>query len=823
MTKISLFNPVYELDNNEQVVLVKNGVTRRGAVGGLFAGAAAPLVSAARLAADTALAASNYFGIATYGSLLAAIAAGEAATAAGGLFSVDDGEGGLMYRERTAAGSVEVARTLTARSLELPQSADRIGARDGGRVQHIVKLASLDDLKAIAAPADGQVAHFGKQAGRWTFRAGDFASHIAADGVGMFVQSNAWAATQGAWVREHDGAASVSWFDGIGGMNGELSDNAAISRVNALLNGGLLQYLYWDRSVLFTDSTLSRNGALDIVDRDRWTLDMTHGQLLLDNLRDGEGPASGFRVGSGSGIRISGPSQGIRLHNPNIKWVEVPTYRSFGDGIFIKGKPTDADCISDLHITGVARVEGAPQAGVILFGVQDSQIGQVEIVNNLADGLHFNACRRVQAIGVKRVDARTTDKLEVGDDACALVNYYHPTDMAGGGASWRSSPTPWDLPEIGAWSNLGVEVLTVQSFGGRANACRVNGSMLARIGSIISKGKFGGASFIADSVETLAGGLRWLYQPSRQIEIGSIQSDGDAYAVLVRSYNATSDAFRSFDIHIGRVAATGAVVHSVQVVEAGGVTIDQLRSVSPTHQSAKFTNAFGCTIHFMQSTGNTGLDLVIEGTSHDIKVLSGDLGAGQVYLSGFEGALEDITVRVKCRNFIALYQIDGLDIDGAVCSGGHFILQGDPASGTGATVIRDLRFRRIRSENSPGYAAFFEDVDDLRGGTVEIRNHNAANGTAEMRGLILNRIIGGYLSLLDLRATATNVIEFEVGGGNATRKTDDLTIADMRLRSPNPAPAISVQGGAHAPTNLRYSGKFIGTSVSTISVDSYPA
>lgn len=805
---------------NDEIGQIMDNVTRRGAIGRLLgAAAAAPVGSAAQLAADTAMAASNYFGTATYGSLLAAIAAGEAATEAGGLFTVDDGEGGLIYRERTPQASVEVARTITAATLQLANSAERIGTRYGGRVQHIVKLASLEELKAIAAPTDGQVAHYGKQEGRWTFRAGDFSSHIAADGIGMFVPSDAWKASQGAWVREHDGAASVSWFDSIGGMNGELADNEAISRINALLNAGLLQYLYWDKTMRFSDASQTRNSAIDVVDRGRWTLDMTHGQLLIDNLRDGEGLANGFRVGSGSGIRISGPAKGIRLHNPNIKWVEVPTFRSFGDGIFIKGKPTDAECISDLHITGVARVEGSPQAGVILLGVQDSQIGQIEVVNNLADGLHFNACRRVQAIGVKRVDARTTDELEMGDDACALVNYYHPTDPGGGGIEWRSSPLPWNLPRIGAWSNVGVEVQAVQATGGRANACRINGSMLARINSIISNGKFGGASFIADSVETLAGGLGWIYQPSRQIEIGSIQSDGDAYAVLIRSYNATSDAFRQFDIHIGRISATAALVHSVQILEAGGVTIDQLRSDCPGNQSVKMTGAFDCTVQFMESRGNSGLDLVIESNSRNIKILSGDLGRGQVYLSGFDGSLKDITVRLKCRNFIALHQIDGLDIDGAICSGGHFHLQGDPGANKRASVINDVRFNRIRAESSPSYGVLFEDIDDLRGGAIEIRSHNLGHSETEMRGLILNRINGGYISLLDLRTVFVNITELEIGGGNAVRRTSDLTIADMRLRSPNATPSILVQNDLYAPKNLHYRGRFIGSEDVSINID----
>lgn len=131
MSKISALTPADDLDGSEQVVLVKNGVTRRGAVGALVAASVAPHVDAAELAAATALAASNYYGTATYGTMAAAIAAGEAATAPGGLFSVDDANGNLLYRERTAGGSVEVARTLTPGSLASEAGAEQIGTRYG--------------------------------------------------------------------------------------------------------------------------------------------------------------------------------------------------------------------------------------------------------------------------------------------------------------------------------------------------------------------------------------------------------------------------------------------------------------------------------------------------------------------------------------------------------------------------------------------------------------------------------------------------------------------------------------------------------------------
>ena len=127
MSKISLLTVPDDLDGNEQVVLVKEGVTRRAAVSGLVAASVAPHVQAAELAASTALASANFYGTSVHGNEALAIAAGEAATVIGGLFSVDDGAGNLIYRERTTGGSVEIGRAVTPQSLAVPDGSSNIG------------------------------------------------------------------------------------------------------------------------------------------------------------------------------------------------------------------------------------------------------------------------------------------------------------------------------------------------------------------------------------------------------------------------------------------------------------------------------------------------------------------------------------------------------------------------------------------------------------------------------------------------------------------------------------------------------------------------
>lgn len=138
------------LEDDEQVFMVKDGVTRRGAVTGLVGAAIAPHVKGAQLAADTAHAASNYYGSAQYGGAAAAVAAGEAATAPGHPFSTDDGDGNLIVYTRTAGGSVEVARMVTSFALARTNGAEMIGASrtEPGSVYQTV-MQRLNNLKLM--------------------------------------------------------------------------------------------------------------------------------------------------------------------------------------------------------------------------------------------------------------------------------------------------------------------------------------------------------------------------------------------------------------------------------------------------------------------------------------------------------------------------------------------------------------------------------------------------------------------------------------------------------------------------------------------------
>lgn len=107
--------PMHDHGNRDGAdVAVKDGVTRRAAVSGVLAAAAAPYMNAGQAEVGTMARTSNFYPSAVHGGFSKAVAAGESGTPVGGIFSVDDAAGNLIYFNRTAQGSAELTRTMVA-------------------------------------------------------------------------------------------------------------------------------------------------------------------------------------------------------------------------------------------------------------------------------------------------------------------------------------------------------------------------------------------------------------------------------------------------------------------------------------------------------------------------------------------------------------------------------------------------------------------------------------------------------------------------------------------------------------------------------------
>ena len=145
-------------------------------------------------------------------------------------------------------------------------------------------------------------------------------------------------------------------------------------------------------------------------------------QLTMDNLSNGSGTSHG--------IRVVGAASDVTLINPTIVWQTPPSNRSEGDGIHVVGYPSDATPprrwigstgpVSDLTIIN-AQIVNAPQTGAVIMGCTNVAVHGFAAHSTLADGLHFNACRRITVNGHHAVNT--------GDDGLAFVTYYDASDI----------------------------------------------------------------------------------------------------------------------------------------------------------------------------------------------------------------------------------------------------------------------------------------------------------------------------------------------------------------------------------------------------------
>lgn len=289
--------------------------------------------------------------------------------------------------------------------------------------------------------------------------------------------------------------------------DGSTDDSAAIISASAALRPG--QTLHFPSgSYRFGERRPPGRAAVVISGLSDVAVDFADGaELVMDNLDAG--------LGTSHGILVRGRAAGVTLRNVRIRWRTRPEQRSFGDGIRIVGFPGDTappsgwtgsdGPVSDVRILD-CEVRSSPQAGVILMGVSDIRVGGLVVRDTLADGLHFNACRRGRVTGHRAYDT--------GDDGLALVTYYSET------FAFNTVNQTFSFPALTDWSDADFEISDVEVLGGRANGVRIAGANGVRLRGLTVRGKQD-AGVIADSA---APGVddRWSYMASRNVRIDRV-------------------------------------------------------------------------------------------------------------------------------------------------------------------------------------------------------------------------------------------------------------------------------------------------------------
>lgn len=490
-------------------------------------------------------------------------------------------------------------------------------------------------------------------------------------------------------------------------------------------------------------------------------------ELLMDNLSSGNGTSHG--------IYVRGAGSNIRLASPRVRWLTPPTNRSTGDGIRFTGYPGDgavqagfADSTGALRSVWMtdAYVENAPQTGVIFMGVSDPHVRNFEGKNTKADNCHFNACRRVDVSGVTGTGS--------GDDVCAFVTYYHPTDVA----AYGDGRAPFTQPSLSEWSNSG----TATNINGRsssANGLRLAGALdlavsnlsvrNASVGVIVDGGVAGGA-------------FNWTYEASRNCTV-----DGMAIAlcdtgILGQIYNAdsTSDPrYTRYGVKFSNGGIRDCANRGIRTQGSGGTAsiitgldFDNIHVVhTGTNAAASFASLRGASVKDITAEGGKAIEFYGQDSPHS-------------------GALS------------ALPRHD-VNVDGIVNRAGTILFQD----------VRDYSIGSLVSLNASGSGVTFTRAYGLQADTIRVILANRGNTSGY--GLRLSKVHHAQVGLVDIEhdASTTGWTMLEIGGGDATDVAGtNLRLEKMVYRNTiNQADAanVTIQGGSFAPVNYIYRLTFL--------------
>ncbi|WP_199254579.1 glycosyl hydrolase family 28-related protein [Mycolicibacterium mengxianglii] len=338
--------------------------------------------------------------------------------------------------------------------------------------------------------------------------------------------------------------------------NGIADDSAAIKAAQAAMTSGDLLY-FPAGNYRFAQQNPTGQAAIVLSGLSNVTVEFAPGaRLVMDNL-----DANGH--GTSHGIRIQGAASHVTILNATIEWSTAPSTRSFGDGISVLGWPSDSPppagwtgstgTVEYVSIVNV-RVVNAPQAGAAIMGASDVTVTNFTAVGTKADGLHFNANRRVTLNGLL---AQNT-----GDDGLAFVTYYDPSQP------WTYGPTdgPFNQSGIGEWNNGGSVASHIIVTGGRASGVRVQGGYDITISDVTVSNKEFGLQ-VNSAIATGPGD--WTSLASRNVHISDVTINGVQTGIVLATNNidGTQDSkWWNFEgLTISDVTIRGATNWSVSV------------------------------------------------------------------------------------------------------------------------------------------------------------------------------------------------------------------------------------------------------------------
>jgi Pectate lyase superfamily protein len=315
--------------------------------------------------------------------------------------------------------------------------------------------------------------------------------------------------------------------------------------------------------------------------------------LVMDNLNPQNDQGD-----HGHGILFRGPCRNIAVINAAVRWARKPSVRSMGDAFRFEGFPSDDRCISNIRLIQCS-AELSPQTGAVLMGCSDIYVENFRVTRTHADGLHFNACRRIQVSGVTGIDT--------GDDTLSFVTYEDDKAVAG----YSGGPGSFARADFGDWNCTGSKASDIYAKGGGANGVRLAGALNVSLSNVMVEGKL--RAVISDCGKKEANKHSWSWLASRGINISNVVATLCTSGLYVANFNqpmTAEDKWWRFDIQLTALKARHCQADSVLIADAAGVS---LRGVKAQSKRIRILRARDCTI---ESVDLRNGEFVVEGPAN---------------------------------------------------------------------------------------------------------------------------------------------------------------------------------------------------------------
>jgi hypothetical protein len=368
----------------------------------------------------------------------------------------------------------------------------------------------------------------------------------------------------------------VRAFGAVG--NGVADDQPALIRAAQAVRANKGGVLYFPHGVYRCARQAGMQNGVEFIGVSNVTILFDPGAvLLMDNLNPQTGDGD-----RGHGILVRGPCHDISIMNAAVKWAKRPSARTMGDAFRLEGFPSEDRCISNIRMIQCS-AENSPQTGAVLMGCSDIDVENFRVTRTYADGLHFNACRRIHVNGLTGI--------ETGDDTLSFMTY--EDDKAVDAYSGR--PGSYALAGFGEWNSNGSTATNIYAKGGTANGVRFGGAINVALSNVVVEGKL--RAIVSDCGKKDLPKASWSWLANRGITISNVVAIHCATAFYVWNYNnqplTGDDKWWRFDIQISNLSARDCTADSIYIANAAGVSV---RGVRAQNKRIRILRARDCTL-----------------------------------------------------------------------------------------------------------------------------------------------------------------------------------------------------------------------------------